>query len=226
MQTATDRPELWQPRYSYAEADYLAKASTGTSKRWIKGYQYTRNGETVHIPAVTPSDPLGGALSFIDLVEVAAITRLKALGWSLQRIRGIVDACQVYFDIPRPLPTLRFKVGLRDAFVEDGDLLVAVGGRHLGERAWSDILSPFLNELEYDTTGLAERWWPLGKNHIVVVDPDYGYGLPVVRGSGVRTEIIRERAQAGDLSDEIARDFNLSREEVDRALQFELQRAA
>jgi uncharacterized protein (DUF433 family) len=42
----------------------------------------------------------------------------------------------------------------------------------------------------------------------------------------VRTEIVLERFQSGDLEDEIARDFGITPLEVQRALQFELQRAA
>jgi uncharacterized protein (DUF433 family) len=221
------RPELWRPRYNYAEADYLAKVSKGTSKRWIEGYTYKRDGNTISIPPVTPHEAHLGLLSFIDLVEIAAIGRLKEHGHSLHSVRSIVLRCQVLFGIERPLPTLRFKVDARDAFVEDGDLLVAVGGRDAGKRAWDRVLAPFLSELDYEqVTGLAERWWPLGKSHMVVVDPEYGFGLPVVTGSGVRIEIIAERVRAGDLPKEIADDFNLTDEEVGAALQFELQRAA
>ncbi len=94
-------------------------------------------------------------------------------------------------------------------------------------RAWTDVLEPFLHDLDYDAElELANRWWPLGKVIPIVVDPDYGYGFPVIVKSGVRTEIILERFQAGDLEDQIAKDFNVERIEVERALQFELNRAA
>jgi uncharacterized protein (DUF433 family) len=37
----------------------------------------------------------------------------------------------------------------------------------------------------------------------------YGFGLPVVSGSGVRTEIVAERFRAGDAKEEVAYDFGL-----------------
>jgi len=58
------------------------------------------------------------------------------------------------------------------------------------------------------------------------MDPEYAYGLPVIVNSGVRTEIVLERFQAGDLDEQIAADFNISPLEVQRALQFEVKRAA
>jgi uncharacterized protein (DUF433 family) len=58
------------------------------------------------------------------------------------------------------------------------------------------------------------------------VDPDYGFGLPVVSGSGVRTEIVAERFTAGDAREEIAYDFGLSPAEVKAALRYEMPDAA
>lgn len=60
----------------------------------------------------------------------------------------------------------------------------------------------------------------------MVIDPEYGFGFPVVAKSGVRTEIILERFRAGDLKEQISADFNIEQVHVERALQFELQRAA
>ncbi len=229
MTTIRDaRRELWEPRYSYGEADYLANVSRGTSKRWLVGYQYHKDGEARTIPSVTPHVREPGAVSFIDLVEVAAIGRLKGeAGFSLQEIRRIVHASQAYFGVERPLATLKFKVGGGEAFVVmSDDTLLEVFGKRRGETAWYQILEPFLEELEYDDTGWATRWWPLGRSQAIVVDPAYAYGLPVVAGSGVRLEVILERTRAGDLPEVVAEDFSLTREQVDRALQFELKRAA
>ncbi|MCC7371248.1 MAG: DUF433 domain-containing protein [Chloroflexi bacterium] len=92
-------------------------------------------------------------------------------------------------------------------------------------QAWKEILEPFLANLEY-ADDLAIRWWPLGKDALITIDPAYGYGLPVVKGSGIRTEIIRERSLAGDSNEQIAQDFSLNPKEVERALQFELKLAA
>ena len=56
--------------------------------------------------------------------------------------------------------------------------------------------------------------------------PHFGYGFPVVAGSGVRTEIIRERYVANDPIDVIAKDFRLDPILVEAALLFELQDSA
>ena len=120
---------------------------------------------------------------------------------------------------------MTFKTDGREIFVERSDEVLLAVGRKKGMQAWHEVLAPFLDDLDY-ADNLARRWWPLGHDKPIVVDPEYGYGLPVVADSGVRTEIIRERFEAGDLKEQIARDFNLDPIAVERALQFELQRAA
>ena len=217
---------LARPLYGYAEADYLAGVSRGTSRRWLSGYAYQFNGVLVQQPPITPQtehEREPGA-SFLDLVEIVAIGRLKEVGFSLPLIRKIVRNCQELLAEPRPLATLRFKVGGRDIFVRLGDTLLE-GGKRKGLQAWTQVLDPFLEDLDY-VEEVASRWWPLGHDARIVVDPEYGHGLPVIRDSGVRTEIIAERFKVGELRDAIADDFGLEPNEVDQALQFELTRRA
>ena len=216
---------LSQPLYNYAEADHLAGVSRGTSKRWLSGYAYHgARGLPVQQPPITLGTGAEPGVSFVDLIEVVAIGRLKGTGFSLPLIRRIVQNCQELLSVPRPLAALRFKTDGREIFVRMGDTLVEVGKRR-GLQAWAQVLAPFLEDLDY-VEEIVGRWWPLGRTAPVVIDPDYGHGLPVIANSGVRTEIILERFRAGALPPEIAEDFNVTETEVDRALQFEVSRQA
>ncbi len=217
---------LIRPLYGFADADHLANVPRGTSKRWLEGYAYYgTQGQRIVQPPVTPGAQKQGHVSFVELVEVGAIGRLKEAGFSLRMIREIVHNCQEILGVPRPLATLRFKTDGREVFVDRGDTLLGVG-RKKRMQAWNEVLEPFLQELEYGAHRMAARWWPLGRSTPIVIDPEYGFGFPVVAQSGVRTEIILERFRAGDLSEQISADFNIKPVQVEQALQFELQRAA
>jgi uncharacterized protein (DUF433 family) len=61
----------------------------------------------------------------------------------------------------------------------------------------------------------------MGRDRHVVVDPGYGWGLPVVAGSGVRTEILYERLDVGESIATIASGFNVTTVDVEHALEFE-----
>ncbi len=220
------------PLYSYADVDYLADVSRGTARRWLAGYEYKSDGRgLIALPAVTHrQDPEDAAASFVDLIEVIAIGALKQAGFSLPTIRRIVHTCQEMLGVPRPLVTLQFKIGGKDIFVDHGDALLEVG-RKKGNQAWHEFLSPFLKTLDYTTDAgltpqVARRWWPMGREVPIVVDPAFGFGRPAIGQTGVRTAIILEHFRAKETVDEIAQDFDVSPMEVQRALQFELDRAA
>lgn len=212
---------LTRPLYSFAEADRLAGVTRGTSSRWLKGYRYWYTPEELRArPPVTPKPAPKEAVSFVDLIEVVVIGHLREKGFSLRRIRQINEYCQLALRAPRALVTERFRTDGRDVFVmaSKGYLLDVLHGA--GMQAWDEVLDPFLDTLDYEDE-LARRWWPRGKEEPVVVDPDYGFGLPVISGSGVRTEIIAERSRAGDTDEEIAHDFGVSPAQVRAALRFE-----
>lgn len=212
--------------YSYADADALAGVGRGTSKRWIEGYSYSRSGGArVAMPPVTSDREItGGGVSFFDLIEIIAIGRFREIGVPVPRVRRIVTAAQTTFNVRHPLSTLTFKVGARGVFVKQGTVLHDVLGRK-AQPAWDDILGPFLETLDY-RDAVAYRWWPLGKGKPILLDPEYGFGQPVIAGTGIRTEIIRERFEVGDSITQIANDFNVSSDEVESAIQFELKRTA
>jgi len=172
------------------------------------------------MPPVTHSLEERKAVSFIDLMEVIVIGGLRSKGFSLRTIRKINEYCQVYLNKTRPLITETFKVSGRDAFIiaSHGQLLNVSSQR--GMQAWDEVLDPFLEKVDFENE-LARRWWPLGKRVPIVVDPDYGFGYPVVFRTGVRTEILAERALAGDHIPEIAYDFGLDQEQVEAALKYE-----
>ena len=60
----------------------------------------------------------------------------------------------------------------------------------------------------------------------MVVDPDYGFGSPVIVGSSLPTVLVGERREVGDPPEVIAYDFSLTPEQVASALKMEDKLAA
>ena len=172
------------------------------------------------MPPVTWTPETKDAVSFADLMEVATIDKLRKKGFSFKQIRKINVTARFYLDTPRPLVTETFKVKGRNIFVDDGFGILVNVGQEAGMQAWDEVLDPFLDTVEYEGE-IVRRWWPLGKDHVVVVDPDYGFGLPVIEGVGVRTEIIAERCEAGDSNKEITYDFGVTPDQIEDALLWE-----
>ncbi len=84
---------------------------------------------------------------------------------------------------------------------------------------WTDR---FVKSVEYDN-GVAGRLHPTPDIRHVVIDPLRQFGEPVVRS--VPTEVIAEQLRAGDRIEMIADLYELSTDQVQDAIRYELLRA-
>jgi len=75
--------------------------------------------------------------------------------------------------------------------------------------------------------GGAVRLFPFSRDpaesspRIVVIDPRVRFGRPTVSGSGIPTDILFERHQAGDSVADLVADYDLTAEEVEEAIRYE-----
>lgn len=104
-------------------------------------------------------------------------------------------------------------------------VLLELGAR--GKTAFEEILQPFCDRLDFDeATTLARRFFPLGRQVPVVVDPRHALGRPVVEGTNVTTEAIMSLVRGGETVEDIAGSLAISLEAVKAAKAFELSQSA
>jgi uncharacterized protein (DUF433 family) len=111
------------------------------------------------------------------------------------------------------------------AAVEPGaqadQLLIELSPRRHAQVVWGDVLAPFLQEIEFDPiSGAAERWWPLGKQVPVVLDPRVAFGAPVIQGTALRTAEAARMARKVSVA-EVGDAFDLPTERIAAAVEFE-----
>ncbi len=92
------------------------------------------------------------------------------------------------------------------------------------QQEFERLISPFLKELEIDHGGM--RWWPLGKQRLVVVDPVRNMGQPTVNRSGVPTRVLAQSVRTNGCVESVARWYEVTHDEVRDAVAFEQQIAA
>jgi uncharacterized protein (DUF433 family) len=159
------------------------------------------------------------------------VQRARALGYEAVAITdrgtlaGIVRAhaaAKETLDTDHPFCTHRFATDGRHMLQQE---IEEAGDRRFtdivtNQREFDSIVTPFLRELEFD--GGVLRWWPLGRDHAVVLDPDRSLGQPIVATGGVQTRILSNSVKANDESIEVvARWFEVAVEEVRDAVEFE-----
>ena len=222
-----------QPLYTFGEAARLTGVSPGTARNWLLGY--IRKERTVTPEGFTTQDrPIGplfnsasdgpAMVSFLQLIEIVVAARFrKAERVPFQTVRKAHQNGQRDFGLPYPFAHLRLEaigghIVRRLHGEQPGVSLQAVDS----PAQWTipGLVLDLVHQLDYERK-LAARWYPVGKQVPIVVDPQVSAGRPTVRGRGVTIATLHWRWKgARQTIDFIAQDFVLPRDQVERALQY------
>jgi uncharacterized protein (DUF433 family) len=164
------------------------------------------------------------ALGFLDLIEVKFVGRFLDQGVSWAMIHQVRErAGELYPGVSHPFCTKEFMTDGREIFAElhnetgESSLLEIARDQHV---FW-DMTKPFLKQLEFTGGNVLERWWPLGIDHPVVVDPKRNFGQPTISKDGVRTQVLAASVRASNSIDEVARWYQISPRSVQEAVDYE-----
>jgi uncharacterized protein (DUF433 family) len=209
--------------YTIAEAARLLRVKPNTLRYWLEGIE--RAGH--RYDPVIRREPTGvGEVSWPEFVEAGWLSAYRRAKVVFPELRTFVALARERFGIEYPLATERPLTSGRDLLrqIQDESLLPAalqlVRFRD-NQLVLTDIGELFVNKVDFDveTTG-ALRYWPRGRDKLVVIDPLVNYGAPTV--NGISTEALVEQIRAGEDIDRVARDWEIEVNAVQRALEWEM----
>lgn len=211
--------------YTVPEAARLTRVSPPRIRRWLKGYDFRTKKTRHHAQPVWAGQlaPIEGVLAvgFRDLMEIRFVNAFLKAGVSWKTMRAAHLAAKAKLGSDQPFCTHEFvtdgrAILLREAKASGDTSLLNIT---TDQREFDRVVSPFLKELDFD--GGISRWWPLGKQRLVVVDPVKNLGQPTVTHSGVPTRVLARSVGANGSMSEVARWFEVEPEEVRDAVDFE-----
>jgi uncharacterized protein (DUF433 family)/DNA-binding transcriptional MerR regulator len=219
MRASTSPPNDWRrrirlPHYQVREAARYAKISPQTVIYWQKGTG----------PLLVPRDARE-ALSYVQLIEIAVVSKMRNLGVSLKRIRDAREYVGNTLKSEFPFAEYRFKTDGRRLFMNYAEIVGMRRGKDIllrpdqqGQLAWETFIGQ-LQEFEYERDEIVIRWHVAGLDSSVAIDPRFSFGAPTVKG--VPTWAIKGRWTAGELPEEIEDDLGIGKKEIIDALSFE-----
>jgi len=199
-------------------------------RRWLQGYGYSYGGTVRHLPPVLHGGRANGTsyASFLDLVDLLFVKRFLDDGFSLQKVRRALEEAHEI------LGTRHFA---RQKFFADGSsiyLQVRDRGKAIvellsgGQWVIAPVIRQLARQIDFESTeGLARRWYPLGREKPVVLDPFVSFGAPSIAGRGVKTANVHDLFVAENESLASVRAWwDLTDSEIEAAVEFEVGLAA
>lgn len=197
-----------------------------TIRRWFDGYTTSRQGVKIEYPAWM-NQPDGDLLTFTDLIELWFVKQFQVHGVRLPRIRSTYHKMAQELRCPHPFLKKNYWL------VVSKNILTVDVASDRTNRIVSDPESRQLylneialdvgNKIEFDPDDFARRWFPLGRNRPIQVDPAMGHGETTITGRRLRTKDIFNLWKAEDQDNSLVKEaFRLSEDELEAALEWEL----
>lgn len=227
------------PLYSLSEAARYLGVPNSTFASWAKGYvrrssdRTTVTGEPV---LYVVSGKQSTSISFIGLAEGMVLAAIRKTGVPMQRIRPALLALQDEIGIDHALASQRLYSDGAEVlydFAEGPDASASEGLAHdlvvlrNGQRVFTDVVTDYLQRIEYGPDGYAKLiHLPGYSRRQVVADPTRSFGQPVFVHGAARVSDVLDRFQAGESLPDLSEDFGVPIEDLEDALRVASRRAA
>lgn len=209
--------------YSYGDIDRLVGLHPGTARRWLDGYS---RGDRFYEPVLREQATGSDAVTWGEMVEARLLAEFRSKKVSLQRLRPAIVRLREEFG-PYPLAHARpfldvegreLVLNVQDSVGLDEELYFVV--LRNGQTMITEATDRFRSSVQYNESGVVRSLQPERRTPAVVMDPARTFGQPMIRN--VRTDVLAEDFRAGTSREEIAEFYDLTAEQVDEALRFEL----
>lgn len=214
--------------YRVPEAGRITRVPPASIRRWLWGRPPgAEDRDRGSLPLWRPQVPVidrSHALGFRDLIEIRFVHAFRQRGVSLQTIRKAIDEATRLLHQDHPFSSLRFKTDGKNILAEvtegtaDKALLFdLLTGQYLLEIVFDRLY----DGLEYSGLDEPLRWWPLGRNRGVVLDPRRSFGQSVVHPAGVPTAVLADAYAAEQSVEAVADWYEVTPDAVHDALDYE-----
>lgn len=216
--------------YSFRQIDDILGLRAGTSSRWIDGYE---RGQKFYEPVIRPEHTGDTVATWGEFIECRLLSEYRTAGVSIQRMRPAVERLREMTNSRYPLASARLWIApegrelvaqvQEDVKLDHALALVVIrSGQTVLD--WSDRAESFRHAVVWSSESAdAEPVLVRPNPQIpqVIVDPQRGYGDPVIEGRNVPTSVLRELFDAGESIGQVADAYELTTAQVEAAVRFE-----
>jgi uncharacterized protein (DUF433 family) len=211
--------------YTLTEAGLYLRLPVSTIRAWAFGQEYRTSGGVMkpaglfRIARATPP-----TLSFWNLVEVYLLVSIRRFHRvPMQKVRPALRYLEREFELARPLLQKQVLTDGVSLFVEHLSHLINISRE--GQVVLRELIEGSLKRIDRDLEGFPVRMSPWRRDYReareVEIDPHRAFGRMVIASTGIPTEIIAERFEAGESIDALATDYRIQPAQIEAALRWQ-----
>lgn len=192
--------------YTPSDISQILKINIKTINRWLSNYfsdKYIKTDKT----KIT---------NFYSLIELYVFNVLLEKGVKRKYLKDLYTFLLSKSDFDYPFATKKIRYLGNQVYAEhrnqiiDGQISSVI----------KEFIEPFLTNVEFTADGISEKYFPLGKEHFIVVDPQIQFGQPIIKNTGIKVEALMSFYNAGEKTEDIAWFYNIPIEAINDAIKF------
>lgn len=204
----------------------ILKQTTRTVNRYIKEYGDTRFSRILFNNTYTWEVDGVRAVNFYALIELAVFFLLRdKYDLSIHQINEARATMASTLNTPYPLAMYPVLTGEKTIFYEYLGELIRTDKRNKNQITLRAIVRPLLDKIEFDEDNVALKYYPLGKDAEVVVDPKHQFGQPTIKGTNIRVDVLAQMFENGESEKSLQSLYELTPKQVSDALRYYRQAA-
>jgi uncharacterized protein (DUF433 family) len=217
--TSIDRetPKIGSGIYTASDAAKILNIPYGKANYWFNHYVKTKLPEQVGFQYQFTINKIT-AVNFLSLIEMYVFYCLREKRITTSKI---IDA---HSNMSKLLAT-PYPFAKQDLFTDGKHLLFELGDIHITADSKLQIeiwecLHSYFEKISFSSNRLATKFFPLGTNKTIVVNPENQFGQPIIEGTNILAQTISCLYNGGESIESIQRLFDISKENVVDAIDF------
>lgn len=159
------------------------------------------------------------AVNFHTLIEIYVFNFLKEKNIKTAKIVQAHQELSKLLKTPYPFSHAEILLASGiDILYQLGEIL-AVSGTGF-QQAISEYVMPYSKKIEF-RENLADKYYPLGKDHSVVINPKNQFGSPIIEGTNIKVSTLTNLYRGGEKIEFISQLYDLTEKQVKDAITFD-----
>jgi uncharacterized protein (DUF433 family) len=161
----------------------------------------------------------GKTIHFYTLIEFFVFYQLRKQGVSAQGIAKSHQIISQELNINFPFANSTIITdGKKIFYSKDGELII--NADRSKQINFKGIIEHFCHKIDFDKDQLALRYWPLGKDKNLIVDPHHQLGQPTIKNTNILAETIYGMYTSGEKIGFISSVYDISENDVKASIEF------
>ncbi|HKO80004.1 MAG TPA: DUF433 domain-containing protein [Chitinophagaceae bacterium] len=225
MTTIFHKQQLGTGIYTIPDISKLLGLPQAKVRRYLNEYWDERLGKKLFNETYTWSTGNNiKAVNFYTLIELYTCFHLQELGVPTRQILKSRTAIAKDLQIPYPFASAKLLSDGKKIWFEFKDSIVNADGSK--QTDFVEFIRKFANKIEFNSSKVAEKFWPAGRKSDVVVNPHHQFGQPVLNGTNINAEVIFSMYESGEPVEALGILYDLTPKQVNDAIAFYKKSAA